>query len=86
MYYKYMDLFHLCHSCLEAYRSGRKYFILCVTLSSKEDAIFPVIHFSYFIDNGICFFQRFLLPRSDVKKNCCSAIPITMKPKIDNFI
>ena len=77
MYYKYMDLFHLCHSCLEVYRSGRKYFILCVTLSSKEDAIFSVTHFSYFIDNRTCF---------DVKKNCCSAIPITMKPKIDNFI
>ena len=68
MYYKNMVLFHLCHSCLEAYRSGRKYFILCVTSSSEEDAIFSVMHFSYFIDNCTCFFQWFLVPRFWYKK------------------
>ena len=73
MYYKYMDLFYLCHSCLEAYRSGWKYFILCVTLSSKEDAIFSVIHFSCFIDNCTCF---------DVKKTVAVLYQLPWNPKL----
>ena len=56
MHYKNMDLFQLCHYCLGAYRPGRKCFILCVTLSSKENALFCVIYFFYFIGNRKFFF------------------------------
>ena len=71
MHYKNMDLFQLCHYCLGAYRPGRKCFILCVTLSSKENALFCVIYFFYFIGNRtffFFFFNRFLSSASDVKK------------------
>ena len=61
VHYKNMDLFQLCHYCLGAYRPGRKCFILCVTLSSKENALFCVIYFCYFIDNCTFFFQSFLV-------------------------
>ena len=69
MDYKNMDLFHLYHSYLEAYRPVRKYFCLCGTLSSKGDAKFSVVHFCSLIDNTTCFcFRRFLSSTSDVRK------------------
>ena len=52
-----MDLLHFCHSCLEAYRPGQRYFYICVTLSSKEYAKFSVIHFFSLINNNTCFLQ-----------------------------
>ena len=86
MHYKNMDLFQLCHYCLGAYRLGRKCFIPCVTLSSKENALFCVIYFSYFIDNRTLFFSIVSCPLLLMWKNCFNSISITRKLTIENCI